>query len=202
MVRKKVSNKKSKGVDYNNLVVGVVVVLLLIGVFWYFNQGDEVELMPPKVLDEELVQLSPDSGFGNFLGMGVLPGIGVGSLDYLLTPEERKLLELINDFRVDNGLSRLNPDIGLILTSKAHNILQVKLGPIDPTKMSDLTHSGDKGTPDYNVNEVVSGGGPFAEDVLQTWLDSKPHKKILLKPETTNIGVAIDLAYGTVQTFP
>jgi len=35
MVKKKVSKKKS--IDNKNLILGVVVILLLIGVFWYFN---------------------------------------------------------------------------------------------------------------------------------------------------------------------
>jgi hypothetical protein len=35
MVKKKVSKKK--GIDNKNLILGVVVILLLIGVFWYFN---------------------------------------------------------------------------------------------------------------------------------------------------------------------
>ena len=42
MVKKKVSNK---GMN-KNLVIGIVVVLLLVGVFLYFNNQKEVGLMP------------------------------------------------------------------------------------------------------------------------------------------------------------
>ena len=42
MAKKKVSNK---GMN-KNLVIGIVVVLLLIGVFWYFNNQKEVGLSP------------------------------------------------------------------------------------------------------------------------------------------------------------
>jgi hypothetical protein len=61
MVKKKVSNKKvpvSGGMN-KNLVIGVVVVLLLVGVFWYFNNQKEVGLsqpMEPKM---------PESGEGD-----------------------------------------------------------------------------------------------------------------------------------------
>ena len=45
MVKKKVSKKK--GIDNKNLILGVVVILLLIGVFWYFNNQKDVGLAPP-----------------------------------------------------------------------------------------------------------------------------------------------------------
>ena len=76
MVKRKVSNKKvpvSGGMN-KNLVVGIVVVLLLVGVFLYFNNQKEVGLMP-GMPDDGMPPGAPESG--GMPGSGDAgPGVG------------------------------------------------------------------------------------------------------------------------------
>ena len=67
MVKKKVSKKK--GIDNKNLILGVVVILLLIGVFWYFN-NQEVYFSPdsPEPASKQVIDIlngAFKSGKGN-----------------------------------------------------------------------------------------------------------------------------------------
>ena len=67
MVKKKVSKKKD--IDNKNLILGVVVILLLIGVFWYFNnQGVYFNPAPSENASKEVIDIlngAFKSGTGN-----------------------------------------------------------------------------------------------------------------------------------------
>ncbi len=180
---------KKKGKDMKTIFVTIIVVLVLAFVLFMQYQSPVVED------GEGLAQMPPLGENGGDGGNGQWDG---GESD-ILTPEERKLFELINNYRENKKRNALTLDVNLVISAKFHNNFMASKGPTVNVSSDDLFHNGERGSPSRSVWEVVSAGGPKAEDILQTWKNSGSHDKILLKKKLEIIGVAITGSYSTAQ---
>jgi uncharacterized protein YkwD len=108
---------------------------------------------------------------------------------------------LINEARVRNGLPGLLPNSPL--TSAAQSYAALSFEGRDPF---DLNHNLD-GTPKDRaerqgyvggVGEVLAASFTVPEEVLDLWLDSESHMRILLRDDSRDLGVA---CYGGPHTI-
>jgi hypothetical protein len=176
MVGKKVSKKKGR--DSNNLVVGIIVILLLIGVFWYFNQSDEVGLSPGM----------PGNGQGGGGNGG--DGKGNGGESDILTSEEREIFDGINKIR-NNQNPSLPP-----LTLNPKLVASAKDWTAKMKKKNKLKHSGSK-----EYWEIISWG-ITAADNLKSWKTSEDHLNIIINKSRKEIGVGKEGPFATAHLLP
>ena len=173
MVGKKVSKKKvpvSGGMN-KNLVVGVVVVLLLVGVFLYFNQSDEVGLSPG-------MPGNGPGGGGNGGDGG--DGKGNGGESDSLTSEEREIFDGINKIRNNQKppLPSLTLNPTLVASAKDWTYTMKKNNRFKHSKKYSRIYY-----------EIISMAGS-ASDNVESWKDSKAHLDIILNKDLNEMGVS------------
>lgn len=108
-----------------------------------------------------------------------------------LAPTEQRLFDRINQIRIDHGLHPFTLDARLAQAATAH-VLEMQ-------RYETLTHRGfDGSTPRLRIertgyvpataNEAI--GWNFSLDrMIEWWLNSPIHRRILLSPEYTQIGI-------------
>ena len=123
---------------------------------------------------------------------------------------EGQVLEAINEVRRTNGLSELRLNPALSLAALGHSQSMARRGF--------FSHDGYNGAPFWTrikpryrpqrgnfwgVGENIVWSSPdlSADDAIQTWLDSPPHRKNLLTPAWREVGLGAVLALGAPGVY-
>jgi uncharacterized protein YkwD len=121
---------------------------------------------------------------------------------------EQGVLAEINTFRAQHRLSPLRVNVRLTAAAEAHSLAMARRGffaheSADGTAFWKRVRGfyGDRGFAYWRVGENLLWSSPTIEpaEALQLWLDSPPHRKILLKREWREIGLSavhVDSAPG------
>lgn len=110
-----------------------------------------------------------------------------------LTAEEQELVALVNQARVDAGLSPLQADAGLSAIARAHSLDMAITGFFShssPTTgdMGDRLAAGNIDFRAAGENIALNSDVRSAHQAL---LDSPPHRQNIMSPEVTHVGVGI-----------
>jgi len=131
-----------------------------------------------------------------------LVGQSIDQEEVYLTVEEQKTLELINEYRIQNGLKELKPVSSLqyVAKIKANDLVQNEY----------FSHTSKiLGTPfelleNNNIDYMIAGenlaGNTTPERAVKAWIESKSHKDNILeeKYQYTGISVIESPVYGRV----
>ena len=111
-----------------------------------------------------------------------------------LSEQEKTVLELTNKARVAEKLPPLKPNAALFEAAPAHSANMAKQDKLEH-KLDDK-RVGDRATAaGYDWSEIAENIGytdeGTAEDIVNGWLKSEGHRKNLLNPAVTEIGVGV-----------
>ena len=109
-----------------------------------------------------------------------------------LSAFETKVVELTNEQRRKNGLKNLVPDTALSnVAQEKSNDMQAKkyFSHTSPTYGSPFDMMRDFGVTYQSAGENIAMGQPTAEEVVNAWMNSEGHRKNILSPNFTHIGV-------------
>ncbi len=119
-------------------------------------------------------------------------------------PDEiRRVIELINQERVRNGVHPLQHDPRLDVAAQRHSDDEVEHdfvghdGTDGSTFWSRVT---DVGFEPQVLGEVLTAGNPTADSAVNAWFSSPPHHEILMYPDLDWIGVGHSTRNGTHYT--
>ncbi|SFL68293.1 uncharacterized protein, YkwD family [Gracilibacillus orientalis] len=104
----------------------------------------------------------------------------------------QKVVELTNQARSENGAGTLkfNHELGNAAQKKSEDMAKNNyFSHTSPTYGSHSDMLQQFGIDYSKSSENIAAGQKSAEEVVQAWLDSKGHRKNLLDPEVTHIGV-------------
>lgn len=114
---------------------------------------------------------------------------------------EQELVDLINDERTKNGLAALTPSPLLFQVAEAHSMDMAVNNFLAHAGLSG-DHAGERltkaGYTWLKWGEVIAGGSASPEIAFEGWMNSPPHKTVLLDPIYTEIGAGYVLKEGTV----
>ena len=105
---------------------------------------------------------------------------------------ESKVIDLTNEQRRKNGLSNLQPDTALSnVALEKSNDMQAKnyFSHTSPTYGSPFDMMRDFGVSYNSAGENIAMGQPSPEEVVNAWMNSEGHRKNILSPNFTHIGV-------------
>ncbi|WP_313959696.1 CAP domain-containing protein [Cytobacillus oceanisediminis] len=105
---------------------------------------------------------------------------------------ESKVIDLTNEQRRKNGLSNLQPDTALSnVAQEKSNDMQAKnyFSHTSPTYGSPFDMMRDFGVSYNSAGENIAMGQPSPEEVVNAWMNSEGHRKNILSPNFTHIGV-------------
>jgi uncharacterized protein YkwD len=121
-----------------------------------------------------------------------------------MTVREERVLELLNDIRQERGLEPLASDGRLVTIARRHSR--------EMLRYDFFSHRGrDGSTPDRRIRKaggrgatgetIAWGSGSYAApaEIVRTWMDSPPHRRILLDGDFRRIGIG--RALGTFQGY-
>jgi len=126
------------------------------------------------------------------------------------TSIELAVVQQVNTLRVARGLRPLRVAPGLRAAAFGHTLTLAQLGLFQHESADGSAFSKrvaktyrHAGFGSWSVGEnLVFGSAPFAaEDAIQAWLDSPPHRKNLLNPAWREIGVGAVTAQGAPGVF-
>ena len=118
---------------------------------------------------------------------GKKKGNGGGS-GYTPDNEERKFLDLINDYRKRNGAGALSLNTSLGSAADAHSRDMAKKNSFRHSKTKQLIERhGYKNWRTYGEN--IAAGDETAEQVFQSWKSSAPHDRNMRSKDFTEIGI-------------
>jgi uncharacterized YkwD family protein len=105
---------------------------------------------------------------------------------------EARVIDLTNEQRRKNGLSNLQPDTALSnVAQEKSNDMQAKnyFSHTSPTYGSPFDMMRDFGVSYTSAGENIAMGQRSAEEVVNAWMNSEGHRKNILSPNFTHIGV-------------
>ncbi|MEH7442838.1 CAP domain-containing protein [Bacillus sp. JJ1122] len=105
---------------------------------------------------------------------------------------ESRVIDLTNEQRRKNGLQNLQPDTALSnVAQKKSDDMQAKnyFSHTSPTYGSPFDMMRDFGVSYSSAGENIAMGQPSAEEVVNAWMNSEGHRKNILSPNFTHIGV-------------
>ena len=109
-----------------------------------------------------------------------------------LSAFEAKVIDLTNEQRRKNGLPNLQPDTALSnVAQEKSNDMQAKnyFSHTSPTYGSPFDMMRDFGVSYNSAGENIAMGQQSAEEVVNAWMNSEGHRKNILSPNYTHIGV-------------
>lgn len=109
-----------------------------------------------------------------------------------LSAFEMRVVELTNEQRRKNGLQNLQPDTALSnVAQEKSNDMQAKnyFSHTSPTYGSPFDMMRDFGVTYRSAGENIAMGQRSAEEVVNAWMNSEGHRKNILSPNFTHIGV-------------
>ncbi|MBS8263116.1 sporulation protein [Mesobacillus boroniphilus] len=105
---------------------------------------------------------------------------------------EARVIDLTNEQRRKNGLGNLQPDTALSnVAQEKSNDMQAKnyFSHTSPTYGSPFDMMRDFGVSYKSAGENIAMGQRSAEEVVNAWMNSEGHRKNILSPNFTHIGV-------------
>ncbi|MBT2684606.1 sporulation protein [Bacillus sp. ISL-37] len=105
---------------------------------------------------------------------------------------ESRVIDLTNEQRRKNGLPNLQPDTALSnVAQEKSNDMQAKnyFSHTSPTYGSPFDMMRDFGVSYNTAGENIAMGQRSAEEVVNAWMNSEGHRKNILSPNYTHIGV-------------
>lgn len=119
--------------------------------------------------------------------------------------QEQELLDLVNQYRAENGVGPLTWDSKLKQAAAWLSNDMVTNNHL--SHFDSLGRTPDIRLPDCGVNtrfgygENIASGPPAAPEILNSWKNSPAHNEILLKPDYTRGGIAMEVNTSGTQTF-
>jgi len=96
-------------------------------------------------------------------------------------PFEIEIMNLINEYRVDKGLTPLEKQNGIVkLKAKEHNMYMIKKSAISHDLFYERSNNIIKKIKAKRVGENVASGYNNAERLVNAWIASPKHKKNIL----------------------
>lgn len=123
------------------------------------------------------------------------PGDRDSSLAPLPADPTRSLLDLINAYRGEAGLSALRPSARLRAIAQAHSAAMVAKGffaHCDPEGRCLVERLKSAGYAARVWGETIAAGQRDPAAVLRSWQESPPHNAILLNPRVSEAGLGHD----------
>ncbi|MFE8699446.1 CAP domain-containing protein [Cytobacillus sp. FJAT-54145] len=109
-----------------------------------------------------------------------------------ITSIESRVIQLTNDERRKNGLPDLKPDTALsnVAREKSNDMQKNNyFSHTSPTYGSPFDMMRDFGISYKSAGENIAQGQRSPEEVVQAWMNSEGHRKNILSPNYTHIGV-------------
>jgi uncharacterized protein YkwD len=110
------------------------------------------------------------------------------------SPQANEVVRLVNEARAAQGLAPLTLDPKLVHAAAAHSQQMASAGTMAHDGIGD-------GNPHDRIHKVAPGaqltaenvahGQPNAAAVVKGWMDSPPHRRNILDPKLTRIGVEV-----------
>ncbi len=112
-----------------------------------------------------------------------------------INAQEQRLLRLINDYRVVNGVPALRPSAILMQAAHDHASDMAAHDYMSHTGRNGSTHSSRARALGYptDVAGNILWGQPDADAAFVAWRDSPPHRANMLTAHYTEIGVAVGI---------
>ncbi|MBT8186948.1 MAG: CAP domain-containing protein [Croceitalea sp.] len=107
-----------------------------------------------------------------------------------MTASENALFDLVNDYRDNLGLSKLDFSGEALKYAKGHNEYMIKAGELSHANFSDRASKLAKETQATFVAENVAKNYPKIEMALEGWIESPAHQKTLVG-DFTHTGISI-----------
>jgi len=107
----------------------------------------------------------------------------------------QQVIDLTNEQRKQNGLPALQADTKLsgVAQKKSEDMRQNGyFSHTSPTYGSPFDMMRDHGVTYKTAGENIAQGQPTPQEVVQAWMDSPGHRKNILSPDFTHIGVGYD----------
>ena len=114
-------------------------------------------------------------------------GNGGGGGGYSPDSEERKFLDLINDYRRRNGAGKLSLQDNLGTAAESHSRQMAKKNFFRHAKQSNFTRHGY--TNWKAIGENIAAGQETANEVFEDWKKSNDHDKNMRSNDFTEIGI-------------
>jgi uncharacterized protein YkwD len=114
----------------------------------------------------------------------------------------QQLVQLLNQYRVSQGLSALGVSAGLTRSAQSYATLLAEtnyFGHIGPDGSSFTQRSAVAGYRGFALGETLNAGQTSAQASLNDWLASPSHYVILTNPQAKEVGVGF--AYSAASSF-
>lgn len=103
---------------------------------------------------------------------------------------ENEILDLVNEYRSNNNLSFLKTLNIISNVANGHTIYMVTTGEVSHANFGERASKLMKTTGAKKVSENVAYGYSTAQSVLNGWLNSTEHKKIIETVDFTHFGIS------------
>ncbi|XMO86461.1 CAP domain-containing protein [Algibacter sp. AS12] len=100
------------------------------------------------------------------------------------------IAEIINDYRVSRGLSKLNILAEASKEAFLHNLYMVEKGEASHDYFIERLENLKKNVHAKSVSENVGFGYSSAQSIVNAWLKSENHRKNIETPEFTDLGIS------------
>ena len=108
------------------------------------------------------------------------------------SPIENEILNLINEYRKEKGLTTLSRLNLISSVAKTHTSYMVEVGKVNhdnfPIRHEQLVHNAQA----ISVGENVAYGYSSSKSVVKAWLNSPGHKKIIEDETFTHFGISTE----------
>ena len=145
-----------------------------------------------------------------FAAFALVTGVASAGTTQRELPIEQAVVQRINEVRAEHGLRPLALSSSLTAAAAQHSESMADLGYFTHESHDGTVFwqrigqfYGTRGYTGWSVGEnIVFGSEPLsADDVVQAWLDSPPHRRNLLSPAWREIGVGVVSATGAPGVF-
>jgi len=108
------------------------------------------------------------------------------------SPIEDEILNLVNEYRKEQGLSTLSKLNVISSVAKTHTSYMVEIGKVNHDNFSERHEMLVNNAKATTVGENVAYGYNSSESVVNAWLNSPGHKKIIEDKTFTHFGISTE----------
>jgi len=108
------------------------------------------------------------------------------------SPLENEILDLVNTHRETLGLSKLTPLNIVSGVADTHTNYMIEIGEINHDNFSSRSKILKESAQAKSVGENVAYGYSSAQGVVNSWLNSPGHKKVIEGPNYTHFGISTE----------
>lgn len=112
------------------------------------------------------------------------------NVNYIYTPAEVEVLDLINKYRIDNGCNKLEKIDYISVTSEKHNYYMIAANTISHNGFIARSEDIIKVLEAKKVSENIAYNYKSSQGAFDSWLKSPEHKKNIIG-DFTNFGISI-----------